>query len=122
MLDKKVEERIEELIFEHNRIQVELAKLLAGERLRPLFFLDDDIAYKGSLMFSPQFLRETFIPALRNICEPLNNAGLKVILHSDGYLMEILDDMIEAGISGLNPIEPLTGMDIGLLKKRYGKI
>ena len=27
--------------------------------------------------------------------------------------MPILDDMIEAGIDGLNPIEPLAGMDIG---------
>jgi len=35
--------------------------------------------------------------------------------------MEILDDMIDVGIDGLNPIEPLAGMDIGYLKKRYGK-
>jgi uroporphyrinogen decarboxylase len=35
--------------------------------------------------------------------------------------MDVLDDMIEAGIDGLNPIEPIAGMDIGLLKRRYGK-
>jgi uroporphyrinogen decarboxylase len=114
-------DEIERIIIEFNGQWVEFAKAAAAERLCPLFFIGDDIAYKGRLMFSPNFLRETFIPALRNCCEPLNNAGIKVIYHSDGYVMEILDDMIEAGISGLNPIEPAAGMDIGFLKKRYGR-
>ncbi len=46
---------------------------------------------------------------------------MKVIYHSDGYVISVLDDMIDAGIDGLNPIEPLAGMDIGYLKKHYGK-
>jgi len=105
----------------NDQIRLQFAKVAAEKRLCPLYFIGDDIAYKGRLMFAPQFLRETFIPALRRCCEPPRNAGIKVIFHSDGYLMDILDDMIKAGISGLNPIEPAAGMDIGLLKKRYGK-
>ena len=93
----------------------------AEERLCPLFLIADDIGCKGRLMFSPDYLRRTFIPALRRVCEPLVQAGVKVIFHSDGNVMEILDDMVEVGIAGLNPIEPLAGMDIGLLKKRYGR-
>ena len=100
---------------------VATAKVAAEAKISPLFFIGDDMAYKGALMFSPQYLRRTFIPALRRVCEPLNNAEIKVIFHSDGYVMEILDDMIDAGIDGLNPIEPIAGMDIGFLKKRYGK-
>jgi len=53
--------------------------------------------------------------------EPLKNAGIAVIYHSDGDVMKILDDLLDIGIDGLNPIEPLAGMDIGLLKQRYGK-
>lgn len=113
-------DEVERIMAAFTRRAVEFARLAARERLCPLFFLADDIAYKGSLMFSPHFLRETFIPAMSKCCEPLNNAGIKVVFHSDGFLMEILDDMIDAGISGLNPIEPLAGMDIELLKKRYG--
>ena len=58
---------------------------------------------------------------LRACCEPLKRAGIKVIFHSDGNVMEILDDMIESGIDGLNPIEPIAGMDIAYLKKKYYK-
>jgi uroporphyrinogen decarboxylase len=112
---------VEQLVLAMSRRFAEFAKAAAERRLCPLYFIGDDIAYKGRLMFSPQFLRETFIPALRRCCEPLCNAGIKVIFHSDGYVMDVLDDMIEAGISGLNPIEPAAGMDIGLLKKRYGR-
>jgi len=112
---------VERLLSAMGRRFAAFARIAAERRLCPLYFIGDDIAYKGRLMFSPQFLRETFIPMLRRCCEPLRNAGIKVVFHSDGYLMDIIDDMIEAGISGLNPIEPAAGMDIGLLKKRYGK-
>jgi len=97
------------------------AALAARERLCPLFFIGEDIAYKAHLMFSPAWLRRYFIPTLRRCCEPLEKAGVKVIFHSDGNVMEILDDLIDAGIQGLNPIEPIAGMDIGHLKRRYGK-
>jgi len=98
-----------------------LAKAAARAQLSPIYFIGDDVAYKGALLYSPEFLRRTFIKSLKRCIEPVKAAGLKVIFHSDGYVMEILDDMIDAGIDGLNPIEPLAGMDIAYLKKRYGK-
>ena len=33
----------------------------------------------------------------------------------------MLDDLIDAGIDALNPIETTAGMDMGLIRKRYGK-
>jgi len=104
--------------YRHNSTMIAraAAKLKAG----PIFFTWADIAYKGRLLYSLQFLRETFIPMLRAVCEPLNDAGLTVIFHSDGDVTTIVDDMLDAGISGLNPIEPQAGMDIGAMKRRYG--
>ena len=104
--------------YRHNSTLI--AKRAAREKIGPLFFTWADIAYKKALLFSPDFLRETFIPMLAAVCEPLKEAGLTVIFHSDGDLTEIVDDMIDAGIDGLNPIEPMAGMDIGLMKRRYG--
>jgi len=96
------------------------AKVFAEKRLAPLYFIPDDVAYKGALLFSPSFLRKTLIPILRRVTQPLKEAGIKVIFHSDGYVTPLVDDLIEAGIAGLHPIEPLAGNDIGLLKRRYG--
>lgn len=103
-----------------NENAVRYAKAAAEERLCPIYFIGDDIAYKGGLMFSPDFLRKTFIPCLKRTIEPLKEAGIWVVFHSDGNLWEIIDDLIDAGVDGLNPIEPLAGMDLGELKRRYG--
>ena len=111
------------LLESRNKEGLQYAQIVAEERLCPLFFTGDDIAYKGRLMFSPSFLRKAFIPLLKNMCEILHRHNIKVIFHSDGNIMEILDDMIKAGIDGLNPIEPIAGMDIAYLKKKYyGKL
>ncbi|MDW8321170.1 MAG: uroporphyrinogen decarboxylase family protein [Armatimonadota bacterium] len=96
------------------------AKVAAEEHLCPLHFIGDDIAYKNGLLFSPAFLRRTFIPMLKRCIEPLHEAGIKVIFHSDGNLWQIMDDLLDAGIDGLNPLEPIAGMELETLKKRYG--
>lgn len=112
-------EHLERIMWTLSENGAKLARAAAKEKLCPIFFTWSDIAYKDRLMVSPEFLRQTFIPCLRKVVEPLKEAGIKVIFHSDGNVMEILDDMIEVGIDGLNPIEPLAGMDIGYLKRRY---
>lgn len=112
---------IDRLLEVNTETAYRMARAAAEAKLGPVYFIGDDIAYKGALLFSPEFLRRTFLRSLRRCVEPLKTAGIKVVFHSDGYVMEILDEMIDAGIDGLNPIEPIAGMDIGLLKKRYGK-
>jgi hypothetical protein len=96
------------------------ARLVARKKLCPLFFLGEDIAGKNGPLFSPAWLRRHFFPALLVNIMPLKEAGIKVIFHSDGNLMEILDDLLDAGVDGINPIEPRAGMDIAELKRRYG--
>jgi len=111
---------VEAVLWRHAEDGARWARTAARERLCPLFFIGEDIAYKDRLIFSPRWLRRVFLPTLALLVEPLREAGVKVIFHSDGYLMPILDDLLEVGIAGLNPIEPLAGMDIGYLKRRYG--
>jgi len=55
------------------------------------------------------------------VVQAYHDKGIKVIFHSDGNLMEILDDLVECNIDGLNPLEPLSGMDIGKIKRRIGQ-
>ncbi len=112
---------IERIMWRLNENSVRLSEAVADHNLCPIHFIGDDVAYKGAIMFPPDFMRETFIECLRRCIEPVKSVGIKTIFHSDGYLMPIMDDMIEAGIDGLNPIEPIAGMDIGCLKRRYGE-
>jgi len=121
---RTIPEELKRIMMERNEASLQYARAAAEERLSPLFFIGEDIAYKGKLMFPPEYLKREFIPLLERLCRPLKDAGIKTIFHSDGYLPdEMIDSLIEAGVEGLNPIEPLAGMDIAHLKdKYYGKL
>ncbi len=79
-----------------------------------------DVAYHGKLMFSPAMMREMgFFEDVEAICDLCHRKGLTVIFPSDGYIMEILDDLICAGIDGLNPLEKAAGMDIYGIREKH---
>jgi len=79
----------------------------------------DDMAYKAGPMFSPQVLRQLFLPHMRRVAQAIKGEGFPWIFHSDGDLMLFLDDLITLGFDGLHPIEP-GPMDIEALKRDYG--
>ena len=81
-----------------------------------VIYFTDDIAFKSGPFFSPAAFREFILPELRRVAEKLS---LPWVYHSDGNLWPIMDDLLDLGMSGLNPIEP-EAMDIAEVKRRYG--
>lgn len=82
----------------------------------------DDMAYNQGPMMSPKSFEYIFLPAYKRMVKAFKNAGAaKVILHSDGNISPLLDMLIEAGIDGINPVEPKAGLHIPTLKEKYGK-
>jgi uroporphyrinogen decarboxylase len=65
--------------------------------------------------------REFILPRLQKMVDVIHEEGGKVIKHSDGNLWLILDQIMSTGVDGINPIEPIAGMDIGEVKQKYGK-
>jgi len=113
-LEKIWDEKVERAVMRNS--------VYAEYNLAPVIQLCEDLGHKGGLVISPEHIRRYFIPRLKTTIQPLKDARIKVIFHSDGNIMEILDDLIEAGIDGINPIDPSAGMDIGLIKKKYGRM
>ena len=93
----------------------------AKHRLAPVIQCCVDVAYKNGLMVSPGLLRDHFFPRFKRIIAPLKNAGIKVIWHSDGNIMDVLDDALECGIDGIDPVDPSAGMSIREIRRLYGK-
>ncbi|MBI3979166.1 MAG: hypothetical protein HY331_13360 [Chloroflexi bacterium] len=79
----------------------------------------DDLAYAEGLMVRPQHFREHFFPWLKTAVDLCHSRGLPVIVHSDGDIRKVLDDIVACGVDALNPIEP-KAMDIVWLKQTYG--
>lgn len=52
---------------ERNGVSFEYVKAMTEERLSPLFFIGEDVAYKGNLTFSLKYLKTEFIPLLKRL-------------------------------------------------------
>jgi uroporphyrinogen decarboxylase len=80
----------------------------------------DDYASNFAPMFSPAHFREFVLPRLQRVVDAVHEEGALAIKHSDGNLWPILDDIVGTGVDGLNPLEPVAGMDLGEVKAAYG--
>lgn len=100
--------------------EVALIHALADPALSPWALTYGDIAAKMKLLHSPAWLRREFFPRLQRLNDAYHEHGITCLFHSDGYLMEVMDDLVEAGIDGLNPVEIVAGMDVGEVHRLYG--
>lgn len=97
--------------------------LNADLAVSPFAMLYSDIASKGKLMFSRQMLSEMgFFDNVARLCEAMHGRGLKVVFHSDGYVMDVIADLVAVGVDGLNPIEKAAGMDVFAVRRRWPEL
>ena len=80
---------------------------------------DDYSDNRGPMMGAARF-REFMLPGLIRQCEAVHARGGYFIKHTDGNVWNILDLFVETGIDGWHGIQPDIGMDLRLLKERYG--
>jgi len=79
-----------------------------------------DFAMTKGPMVSPKFTARYLTPALKAEVDLAHNMDIPVFKHTDGNLWKIMDLLVETGIDGLHPIDPLAGMDLGEVKVKYG--
>lgn len=79
----------------------------------------DDWGAQQSLLIAPELWRSFFKPLYRDYCDLAHAHGKFVLMHSDGYTMDIISDLIEIGVNAINtqifcmPIEELGGRFAG---------
>jgi uroporphyrinogen decarboxylase len=82
--------------------------------------LSDDWGSNQTMLFSPRMWRKTVRPYAERVVQHALSRGLYVNLHSDGYIMQIMDDLFEMGYTSLHPIQESSGMDPQTIKDQYG--
>jgi hypothetical protein len=107
---------------DYGNFTYELVNILA-ENDAKLILLLDDYGFKNGLFMRPTYYRKYIFPWLRRICNAAHKRDCKIMLHSDGDLLEIFEDIINCGVDAINPIEPTTAnpdYDIFKLNKKFG--
>lgn len=97
----------------------EQARALAGLGADGIV-IGDDIAYRRSTYIDPARLRASYFPFLTLLIESIHQIGLPVVFHSDGNLWAVLDDLLAAGIDGLQGMEPGAGMSLAGVREKAG--
>lgn len=65
--------------------------------------IEDDWGTQKSLMINPNVWRRVFKPTYKKLVEAIHAGGAYAHLHSDGYIMSIIPDLIEMGWDEINP-------------------
>lgn len=81
----------------------------------------DDYGSVTSPLISPELHRKYVIPHLKRMSDTFKKAGVPFIMHSDGNIRPLLDNIVDTGINGYHPIERKAGMDIAEVKRSFGK-
>lgn len=85
--------------------------------------ISDDWGGTNSLLISPDDFRTFFVLYFRRLVEGIKETGVPVIMHNDGRIWDVLDDLVDCGIDGLHPVERAAGMDLKKVKEKYkGKL
>ena len=62
----------------------------------------DDWGSQRSLLINPKAWRKIFKPYYQKYAQMIKSSGKKVFFHSDGYIADILPDLIEIGVDAVN--------------------
>jgi hypothetical protein len=76
-------------------------ELWASTDVDALMFMDD-WGSQQSLLISPQMWRSIFKPLYKDYIDIARKYNKKCFMHSDGYIKDIIPDLIELGLDALN--------------------
>ncbi len=98
-----------------------LELLFAQEGLPDGAFIYEDMGFKERPFMSPEMYEEIIEPGHKRLFDYLHGKGLKVIVHSCGFVEPLVPGLIRAGMNCLQAMEVKAGMDMPRLAKKYGK-
>jgi uroporphyrinogen decarboxylase len=82
------------------------------------YFFCDDWGLQDRLMISPAIWREIWKPRYAKIYKAAHEAGMYTFLHSCGYIIDILEDLIEAGLDVIH-LDQQENMGLELLSEKF---
>ena len=111
-----------EELHQEARQKVENAKVYFKQAVdvgADFFVLTYDFGYNDAPFISPEQYAEFVAPYLTEVVASIHDLGKKVILHSDGCITKILDQIHATGVDGYQSVDPQGHMDIQEVRKQY---
>jgi uroporphyrinogen decarboxylase len=100
-------ERLIEMLTDYN---LALVRRLIKLKVDVIYF-GDDLGLQDRMPIGERIFRRFVFPAYRRIFQEVRRSGIRVYLHTDGHVMEVAEDLIEAGVSVLNIQDRVNGVE-----------
>jgi uroporphyrinogen decarboxylase len=71
----------------------------------------EDLGAQNGPMLSPELFRRYIRPSYGRLMQPVRKGGKVVYMHSDGHILELLDDLIACGVTVINLQDRVNGID-----------
>jgi uroporphyrinogen decarboxylase len=84
------------------------------------FALCADYCFNTGPFMSPSQFSEFVTPYLARLIQGYRDMGFYTIKHTDGNIMPILDQLVQANPHALHSLDPQGGVDIAEVKRLYG--
>ena len=110
---------IHEVMTEFNKVNLEMIKRFAEAGVDIVFYLDD-LGMKQRSIFSIEQFKTFILPYYKQMYQACKKYGMFVIQHSCGYIDKLLPHMVDAGLNGIQALEPAAGVDLAHLKETLG--
>ena len=101
--------------FEKVSLTIEQYHLEAGVKI---IGTGDDLGQKERSLVSPKMYEEFFKPALKARCDLAHKYDAVVWMHSCGYIEELLDHFMDAGLDGLQSLEVPAGNNLARIRTK----
>ncbi len=85
-------------------------------------YFGDDYGAQQNLLFSPKMWRTYIKPRLARLFAPFKERNMPILMHSDGQIQKILPDLVEIGLTTLNPVQPEVLDHVWLYDQFQGKL
>jgi len=86
-----------------------------------VIFMCADYCFNNGPFLSPRMFRRFVTPFLKRQTDAFRAAGAFTVKHTDGDIMPILDQLVEAGPDALHSLDPMAGVDIREVRGRVGE-
>lgn len=76
-----------------------------------VMYFGEDLGTQTSSMVSPEMFAKYVTPVYKELMQPVRQAGTLVYLHSDGHVLELIDELEQAGVQIINIQDLVNGID-----------
>lgn len=100
-------DRLIEMVTDFNLALIKRYITLAPD----LIMIPEDLGMQSAPMISPKLFRRYIKPAYQAMMSTIKQQEIIIHEHSDGYIMDLIDDIIEAGSEVINLQDLVNGID-----------